>query len=143
MRRASIFGCVLILLAGSVRAADAVDAPGSPPESLTAWEWYQEVEWDAGEPPRWIDFVLPPSVFDKARPDLGDLRLYDGNNRPVPYALRVRRGKDEQSPLTARVFNRVTQSGRSAELSLDLGKAPGEHNEVRVLMPGMNVRRRL
>jgi hypothetical protein len=101
------------------------------------------VKWDAEEPPRWIDFVLPPSVFDKARTDLGDLRLYDGNNRAVPYALRVRRGKDEQSPLTARVFNRVTQSDRSAELSLDLGAAPGEHNEIRVLMPGMNLRRRL
>jgi hypothetical protein len=143
MRRTSIFGDVLIVLAASVPTTEAADAPGPEPESLSAWEWYQEVRWNVEQSPRWVDFILPPSVFDKARADLDDLRLYDGNNRVVPYALRVRRGKDEQSLLTARVFNRVTRSDRSAELSLDLSEAPGEHNEVSVLMPGMNVRRRL
>jgi hypothetical protein len=140
MRRVSIVGCVLIVLAASGPTASAADAE---PEALSAWEWYQVVVWDAAKSPRRVDFVLPPSVFDKSREDLGDLRLYDGNQHVIPYALRVRRGRDEQVPQTAKEFNRVTHPDRSAELSLDLGAAREEHNEVRVLMPGTNVRRRL
>jgi hypothetical protein len=140
MRRVKVLGTVLLLLAASGRAATAADAE---PEALSAWEWYQDVAWDAVKSPRQVDFVLPPSVFDKSREDLGDLRLYDANHRAVPYALRVRRERDEQVPLTAREFNRAAHPDRSVELSLDLGDAPGEHNEIRVLMPGKNVRRRL
>jgi hypothetical protein len=124
-------------------ATSAARAHGAEAEALTAWEWYQEVAWDSANAPKWVDVVLPPSVFDKARLDLGDLRLYDSAGQVVPYALRVRRAKDEETALKAREFNRVTRPDRSTELSLDLGDAPGEHNEIRVLMPGANVRRRL
>jgi hypothetical protein len=90
-----------------------------------------------------LDRVARPDVFAKARLDARDLRLYDGNGEAVPYALRIRRAKDDQVELKVREFNRVTHPDRSAEVSLDLGDAPGEHNDIRVLMPGENVRRRL
>jgi hypothetical protein len=143
MKRVRILGVFLMVLAVSVGTVHAAGAPDIEAETLTAWEWYQDVTWEPAEAPRWVDFVLPPTVFDKTRLDLGDLRLYDSKGQAVPYALRVRRAKDEQRPLKAREFNRVTRPDRTAELSLDLGENPGEHNALRVLMPGKDVRRRL
>lgn len=139
MRRASML-CLLVTSALTAHAAEPAEAE---PEALSAWEWYEEVTWDPAQSPRRVDFVLPPSVFDKARPDLADLRLYDSSGRVIPYALRVRRGRDEQEPLKAKEFNRVTHPDHSVELSLDLGNAPVEHNEIRVNMLGANVRRRV
>lgn len=143
MKRISIVGVFLVMLAGDIFRVHAAEPSAAEAEKLTAWQWYQNVIWKSEKAPRWVDLVLRPGVFDKARMDLDDLRLYDSNGQSVPYALRVRRAKDEQRPLQARPFNRVTHPDRTAELSLDLGEKPNEHNELRVLMPGKNVRRSL
>jgi hypothetical protein len=129
-----------------VGAADkgAAAVPRAAPESLSAWEWYAEAPLPAADKPaRWADFTLTSAVFDKARPDLADLRLYDAGGRTVPYALRVRRARDEQQPLFAREFNRATNPDRSVELRLDLGERPPEHNGVEVVTRGEDFRRRL
>jgi hypothetical protein len=120
----------------------AVPRPAAEP--LTAWEWCQPVElpgWK--QPPQWVDFIVTPSVFDHARSDLGDLRLFDAKEQEVPYALRIRRARDEQQQLSARAFNRGSGPDLSAELSLDLGKAPDENNEIRLTVNGLNFRRRV
>jgi hypothetical protein len=90
-----------------------------------------------------MDAVVSPDVFDKARADLGDLRLYDVNGREVPYDLRVRRAQDTQEPVSAKEFNRTTLPDKAVELSLDLGEKTGEHNQVVVITDGDNFRRRL
>lgn len=134
----------LFLLLVVIRSAHAQD--GGPPaqEALTRWEWFADVlPPDANPAARWLDFVVSPGVFDKARADLGDLRLYDGNGREVPYDLRVRRAQDTQQPLSAKEFNRTTLPDRAAELSLDLGENTGEHNQIVVITDGDNFRRRL
>jgi hypothetical protein len=124
--------------------ARAQDAAPPASEPLTRWQWYEEVRLpDWNKPPRWLDFVVPPDVFDKARLDLGDLRLYDAQGREVPYALRIRRAQDTQEPLQAREFNRTTLPDRAAELGLDLGEKTGEHNQVVVVTEGNDFRRRL
>jgi hypothetical protein len=167
MNRFSAAGALLLLAAGVAAAADkdkgrpapakddkgapvgaagkeAPAAPRAAPETLTAWEWYADVRLPAADkPPRWADFLLTPGVLDKARPDQADLRLYDARGRTVPYALRIRRPRDEQQPLFAREFNRATNPDRSVELRLDLGERPPEHNEVEVVTRGDDFRRRL
>ncbi len=45
--------------------------------------------------------------------------------------------------LPARAFNRAAHPDRSVELTLDLGEAPGEHNEIDVTTAGRDFRRRL
>jgi hypothetical protein len=113
-------------------------------ESLSAWEFYADVQlpkWD--QPPRGLDFVLTPGVLDKARPDLADLRLYDGKGKEVPYALRIRQSRDERQPVSAREFNRGTGPNRSAEVQLELTAGQIEHNELELASSGMNFRRRL
>jgi hypothetical protein len=90
-----------------------------------------------------VDFILTPSVFERARADLADLRLYDEREREVPYALRVRRAENRQEPLSARAFNQTKNPDRSVALSLDLGQNTGEHNAIDILTTGTNFRRRV
>jgi hypothetical protein len=112
-------------------------------ESRSAWEWFQALRLaDAGQA-QYLDFALPPSVFDKARADLGDLRLYDANGQENPYALRVRRSENRQEALAAREFNRAQRPDRSVEVSLDLGERTGEHNEIDLQSGGNDFRRRV
>ena len=89
------------------------------------------------------DIVLPLNVMDKARADLADLRLYDGANREVPYAIRIRKDVDERQDISGRRFNYVTSGPSSSEVSVDLGENHGEHNEVEVETDGTNFRRQV
>jgi hypothetical protein len=145
MSRYNLGLALALLTAGTAAAADKdKGAPRAAPESLSAWEWYAEVQLPAAEKPaRWADFVLTPGVLDKAQRDQADLRLFDAGGRTVPYALRVRRARDEQQQLSARQFNRATNPDRSVELRLDLGERPPEHNGVEVVTRGEDFRRRL
>jgi hypothetical protein len=89
-------------------------------------------------------FVLTPSVFDKARPDLNDLRLYDAQGQETPYALRIRKREDVKQAMPGKMFNLVTHVDRSVELTLDLGETRGEYNEIDVgTTPAKEFRRRL
>jgi hypothetical protein len=129
----------LLLLAPDGRG----DSPGAPGEALSEWEWNADVNPPPGPAGGLVDFLVTPAVFDRARPDLGDLRLVDAGGRMVPYALRIRREQDEKRPLPAREFNRAAGADRSVGVSLDLGEAPGEHNEIDVTTGGRDFRRRL
>jgi hypothetical protein len=134
---------VLVLAALLASAAEGKgDAPGAPAESLSEWEWYADVNPGAGPAGGLVDFLVTPAVFDRARPDLGDLRLV-ADGQAVPYALRVRREQDDKKPLAAKEVNRVRPPDGSAQVTLDLGDSPGEHNEIAVTIPGRDVRRRL
>jgi hypothetical protein len=126
------------ILAGALLAVAA--APGG--ESLSGWEWFAGVPLPPDNP-TYADFALTPPVFDGARADLSDLRLYDGQGKDVPYALRIRRKEDVRRAFPAGEFNRTTNADRSAEVSLDLGDSAGEHNEIEVGTPGSNFRRPL
>lgn len=111
-------------------------------ESLTHWQYYAEVPLaEAGDSP-WDDFLLTPPVFDGARYDLADLRLYDAEHAEVPYALRVRREESELSNIDAEQFNRLEQEDGSRRVALDLGDEPVQHNEIEILTTGANFRRR-
>ena len=103
----------LVVGLAAARFDDAAASPAGEP--LTAWEWMQNVSLLAqqGASP-FVDFILTPSVFDRARVDLNDLRLYDARNREIPFKMEVRRGADRQAALTARSFNQVRNPDRSA-----------------------------
>jgi hypothetical protein len=132
---------LVLLLALSISAVQA--QTNAEEENLSHWEWYQEVRPGAEEKEAgpWTDFILTPAVFTRAQADLGDLRLYRADGKVIPYALRVRRGKDEERELPARKFNQARNPDGSAEVSLDLGEGAGEHNEVVVVTGGTNFRR--
>ena len=133
-----------ILLAGLALGAETQATETDLPGDCTAWPYLQEWPLPAEfqpDGPKWYDFIVPPSVFDQARDDLGDLRLYDAAGAEIPYALRIRRPTNGRQEVAARQFNRAVSPDQSSELTLDLGDDPPEHNEVEVRAPGTNYRR--
>lgn len=136
---------LLLSAAGAAESARAAaespqDARGE--ERVSAWQFFAEVRPPAGGEDALVDFVLTPSVFDAARLDLADLRLFDAQRRDVPYALRVRNDVDTTEAVKATEFNRVPGAAGASRLSLDLGEQPIEHNEVEIQTAGTNFRRR-
>lgn len=108
--------------------------------SLSLWPYYVEVtpeQTGAGI----YDIVVPLQVMDKARSDLADLRLFDSNNREIPYGIRIRREVDEKQEIPVRLFNAGFAGPATSEVSVDLGENPGEHNEVEIETRGTNFRR--
>ncbi len=110
--------------------------------SLSLWPYYVEVKPRQSSPGLY-EVLVPLEVMDKARPDLADLRLYDGANREVPYANRIRREVDEKRQIEARLFNYALADSGTSEASVDLGDNPGEHNEVEIDTDGSNFRRQV
>lgn len=110
--------------------------------SLSLWPYYVEVRPRQSSPGLY-EVLVPLEVMDKARPDLADLRLYDGTNREVPYAIRIRREVDEKRQIEARIFNYALAGSGISEASIDLGDNPGEHNEVEIDTDGSNFRRQV
>src|SRR5271170_7925847 len=132
------------LLVGLALVAETRATDAEPTGDCVAWPYLQELPLPAEfrkDGPKWYDFIVPPSVFDQAREDLGDLRLYDAAGAEIAYALRIRRPVDGRQEVTARQFNRAVGPDQSSELTLDLGDNPPEHNEVEVHTPGVNYRR--
>ena len=110
--------------------------------SLSLWPYYVEVRPQQSSPGLY-EVVMPLEVMDRARADLADLRLYDGANREVPYAIRVRRDVNEKRQINARLFNFALAGSEISEVSVDLGEDPGEHNEVEIDTNGSNFRRKV
>ena len=110
--------------------------------SLSLWPYYVEVtpQRTGGQ---LHELVVPLPVMDKARADLADLRLFDSDNREVPYAIRVRRDLDERREIPTRLFNYAFAGPSTSEVTVDLGDNPGEHNEIEVDTNGTNFRRQV
>jgi len=123
--------------------ASSSDKGVSRGESLIRWQYFAELPVASGEDSPWYDFHLTPAVFDGARQDLADLRLYDGEQREVSYALRVREAKSKVENMDAEVFNRLKNEDRSWQVSLDLGSSQIQHNEVEILTDRRGFRRRV
>ncbi len=133
---------VLILVAMFACAAAAfAQSDRATTESRRDWQFFTQIEQPAASDAAWHDFVLGPAVFDKARVDLGDLRLYDAAGREVPYALRVRLARSERQAIDGREYNRTKLDDGSVEINLDLGEHAPEHNEVEIATDGRQFRR--
>lgn len=125
-----------------VVASMPVIIPVFAQDSMSLWPFFVDVLPRPGTPGI-FDFVVPLEVMDKSREDLADLRLYNGLNREVPYALRVRKAIDQEREVEARTFNQAKIGTTTSEMSVDLGENAGEHNEVEIATSGSNFRRRV
>jgi uncharacterized protein DUF3999 len=130
-----LFAILLLALVASSSATVAVLGDNA----LSAWPYLAELTLTRADGALY-EFPVPLQVMDKARDDLADLRLYDAAGKEIPYAVRVRRELDDASPIAGRMFNQVAV-GNTSEVSVDLGEAPGEHNEVEIETAGTNFRR--
>jgi hypothetical protein len=74
-------------------------------------------------------FVVDEEIWSHARPDLGDLRLYDGE-APVQYALSEQRAGVSSEEAEAKILNLGNVSGRT-EFDLDAGGI-AEYDRIRL-----------
>ncbi len=137
-----IFILIGLLVVSNVAPGGEVPAAGTAErESVANWPCYVELTPPAKATGPLVDFVLPPAVFDRARMDLQDLRLYLADGRESPYALRVRVEKDAREPFPAKQYNVTEGRDGSSEVTLDLERSDVEHNEVDVHVSGGEYRR--
>lgn len=79
--------------------------------------------------------VIDAAIWARARADLSDLRLYDGNTQ-VPYALSEEQGAYSTEERTARILNLGVRGGRT-EFDLDVG-GEAEYNQVQLHLKAAN-----
>ncbi len=135
MKRACLLLFILVAMSALVFSVSAQT-------SLSQWPYYVEVTPEKREAGLY-QVALPTWVMDKARTDLGDLRLFDSNNREIPYGIRIRREVDEKREIPVRLFNAGVAGPATSEVSIDLGENHGEHNEVEIETRGENFRRQV
>jgi len=80
-------------------------------------------------------FVVDEEIWSRARPDLGDLRIYDGETQ-VQYALSVQRGSTSSQEEVARILNLGDVKGHT-EFDLDMGKL-AEYDRIRLNLDAKN-----
>ena len=130
------------LLTFVIVAATTLVLSVSAQTSLSQWPYYVEVTPEQTGPGVY-DVTVPLPIMDKSRPDLADLRLFDYNNREIPYGIRVRRDIDEKRDIPVRLFNAGFAGPATSEVSVDLGESRGEHNEIEIETLGANFRRQV
>jgi hypothetical protein len=79
--------------------------------------------------------VVDEEIWSHARPDLGDLRVYDGEAQ-VQYALSVQRGGTSSQEEAARVLN-LGDVGGHTEFDLDMGQI-AEYDRIRLNLDAKN-----
>ena len=104
--RSAISLFLMLLVAGAV----------NPPEP--AIPYFKNVrDVHIAQPDRQSFFIVDQELWSHARPDLGDLRLYEGES-PVPYALSEQHGGVSSEEVAAKIVNLGSVSGHT-EFDLD------------------------
>ncbi len=128
-------------------AAEQVDSD-TIPEVQARWPFLAAITIPAvdgtsvaGTNPQLVDFFASSEVFEHARPDLTDLRIYASDGTTVPYALHILSPKSVRDVIPANEFNRSEPDEGVHELTLELQRDDMEHNEVVVETSGIDFRR--
>lgn len=148
----------LIVLACPVHGQNEVALPDSVSAEQVATELTPEIQarWAylaaiaiptvdgtnvATTSPQLVDFFAASDVFEHARRDLTDLRIYASDGTTLPYALHILSPISVRDVIPATEFNRSEPEVGVRELTLDLQRDNIEHNEVVVETSGTNFRR--
>jgi len=86
-------------------------------------------------PDRQNYFVIDPDIWKFARPDLADLRLYDGQSQ-VPFVIRQQSAGSSNRENPAKILNLGT-IGDHAEFDLDV-RGTQEYSRVRLKLDAKN-----
>src|SRR5271154_1322145 len=114
MRTAPILVFVMSLLGATP------GAPSGPDASASYFSHVRDLKISASD--RQNYFVVDQDIWKYARPDLADLRLYNGAAQ-VPYILREERGGTSTEERAARILNLGSASGHT-EFDIDVGASP-------------------
>ena len=105
----------------------AMDAPSRPEQSIPYFTNVRDVQ--IAQSDRQNFFIVDEEIWNHARTDLGDLRLYDGET-PVQYALLEQRAGISSEEVDAKILNLGSVSGHT-EFDLDTQGLP-EYDRIRL-----------
>ncbi len=111
------------------------DPAAEPPRGL------YERRIEAARPGK-VVALLDRDVYEHARSDLGDLRVFDDRGRQVPYLLEAAREAPDLLRRAPRILNSAFVRGESSSVMLDFG-APVLKSELMLSLGGDNFRRRV
>lgn len=117
MRFATSFFLLLLL----------ADAANPPEPAIPYFSNVRDVH--IAEPGRQNFFIVDAELWAHSRPDLGDLRLYDGES-PVQYALSEQRASISSEEVDAKILNLGSVSGHT-EFDLD-AQGLAEYDRIRL-----------
>lgn len=103
------------------------DAPTRPEAAISYFTNARDVQ--IAQPGSQNYFVVDEELWTHSRPDLGDLRLMDGDS-PVQYALSEQRGAMTSEEVEAKILNLGSVSGH-AEFDLDT-QGLAEYDRIRL-----------
>jgi hypothetical protein len=111
---------LLLLLVGA-------EAPPRVEPAIAYFTYVRQVQ--IAEPDRQNFFVVDQEVWKNSRPDLGDLRLYDGES-PVQFAISEQRAGMSSEEVAAKMLNLGSVSGHT-EFDLD-AESLAEYDRIRL-----------
>jgi len=103
------------------------DPPSRPEQAISYFTNVRGVQ--ISQPARQNFFVVDEELWNHSRPDLGDLRLYDGDS-PVQYSLSEQRAGVSSEEVEAKILNLGSVSGHT-EFDLD-AQGIAEYDRIRL-----------
>lgn len=107
----------------------AFATPGDPEPAIPYFKEVRAVSITTPDHQNYL--VVDPVIWSHARPDLADLRLYDGETQ-IPYDLTSRSAATTAQEDEAKILN-LAQRGDHTEFDLDVSAAT-EYNRVRLTL---------
>jgi hypothetical protein len=117
------------LLSASLLVVLALAAPADPEPSISYFTNLREVSIVAADRQNYI--VVDEDVWNHARTDLGDLRLYD-NGTQLPYMFIEQRGGTSSEQQPAKILNLGAVNGHT-EFDVDVGEI-AEYDRIRLAL---------
>ena len=111
----------------------AFATPGDPEPAIPYFKEVRAVSITTPDHQNYL--VVDPVIWSHARPDLADLRLYDGETQ-IPYDLTSRSAATTAQEDEAKILN-LAQRGDHTEFDLDVSAAT-EYNRVRLTLDKSN-----
>jgi len=116
----------------------ALSTPLTPEPSISYFTNVRDLR--ISQPASQNYFAVDEEIWNRARPDLADLRIYDGESQ-VQYALSEQRGGTSSQEASAKILNLGSVGGRT-EFDLDMfdkntGQI-GEYDRIRLSLDAKN-----
>jgi Protein of unknown function (DUF3999) len=108
MRRALLAACFALLARGTLSTGTSSLGTASP--GTTSLEFQRGVELASGASQEY--FVVDATMWEHARPDLGDVRLYSAGME-VPYVLQTGAGSTVREQVDCKVLQPATVAGNT------------------------------
>jgi len=105
----------------------ALASPADPEPALSYFTNLRDVTIAAADRQNYI--IVDEDIWNHARPDLVDLRLYD-NGTQVPFVLAEQRGGTSSEERPAKILNLGAVGGHT-EFDLDIGEI-AEYDRIRL-----------